>query len=103
MDRLSGQAARTGNAQLAGIGAGAGCDGQVQVWHDLLGVLTDFLPRHARRYANLADVISGAIGQYAADVRASTFPTSENASAMNDDDLREALDGIAHASEPASV
>ncbi|NJK78902.1 MAG: 3-methyl-2-oxobutanoate hydroxymethyltransferase [Chloroflexaceae bacterium] len=91
------------HAATIGIGAGAGCDGQVQVWHDLLGVLTDFLPRHARRYANLADVISGAIGQYAADVRASTFPTSENASAMNDDDLREALDGIAHASEPASV
>ncbi|MBC8161123.1 MAG: 3-methyl-2-oxobutanoate hydroxymethyltransferase, partial [Roseiflexaceae bacterium] len=52
-----------------GIGAGAGCDGQVQVWHDLLGLYQDYQPRHARRYLSLGDTITGALGEYAADVR----------------------------------
>lgn len=56
-----------------GIGAGAGCDGQVQVFHDLLG-LGDFLPRHAKRYANLDEEISRAMSAYAGDVRERTFP-----------------------------
>src|SRR5690606_11974297 len=43
-----------------GIGAGPHCDGQVQVWHDFLGLYTDFLPRHSRRYATLADTITAA-------------------------------------------
>ena len=58
-----------------GIGAGAGCDGQVQVWHDLLGLNPDFRPKHARRFADLAPVIQTAIGQYVADVKARKFPT----------------------------
>ncbi|HEY5540014.1 MAG TPA: 3-methyl-2-oxobutanoate hydroxymethyltransferase [Coriobacteriia bacterium] len=56
-----------------GIGAGVGCDGQVQVFHDILG-LGDFLPRHAARYANLAEEISRAVAAYADDVRGRTFP-----------------------------
>lgn len=74
-----------------GIGAGPGCDGQVQVWHDLLGAYTDFVPRHAKRYANLADTIAGALQSYADDVRAGAFPTSEHGSTMKDQDLQEAL------------
>ncbi len=56
-----------------GIGAGAGCDGQVQVFHDILG-LGDFLPRHAKRYVDLAGAIESAVGAYADEVRAKTFP-----------------------------
>lgn len=56
-----------------GIGAGAGCDGQVQVFHDLLG-LGDFTPKHARRYAEAGAAITDAIAAYAADVRSGTFP-----------------------------
>ncbi len=56
-----------------GIGAGSGCDGQVQVFHDVLG-LGEFLPRHAKRYANLSDKIVAAVSSYAADVRDHTFP-----------------------------
>ncbi|PKQ16241.1 MAG: 3-methyl-2-oxobutanoate hydroxymethyltransferase [Actinobacteria bacterium HGW-Actinobacteria-7] len=56
-----------------GIGAGVGCDGQVQVYHDLLG-LGDFLPKHARRYADLDEVIGSAIEAYAEDVRSRAFP-----------------------------
>ena len=57
-----------------GIGAGVHCDGQVQVLHDLLGLYTDFVPRHARRYAELARTASGAVSAYVEDVRAGAFP-----------------------------
>lgn len=56
-----------------GIGAGAGCDGQVQVFHDVLG-LGDFLPKHAKRYADLGAEVKRAVSAYAADVRAHQFP-----------------------------
>lgn len=58
-----------------GIGAGAGCDGQVQVFHDLLGLYSDFKPKHARRYAELGDTIIGATSDYMRDVQAGAFPT----------------------------
>jgi 3-methyl-2-oxobutanoate hydroxymethyltransferase len=62
-----------------GIGAGAGCDGQVQVWHDLLSYSTTFLPRHmprhVKQYANIGEEMRKAIEQYASEVRAGTFPT----------------------------
>jgi len=59
-----------------GIGAGPGCDGQVQVFHDLLGI-GDRQPRHAKRYANLGDTIRDAVAAYAADVRSGAFPGEE--------------------------
>lgn len=74
-----------------GIGAGPGCDGQVQVWHDILGLYTDFVPRHARRYANLADTIGQALRQYAAEVREEGFPTREHSSTIKSEELQEAL------------
>lgn len=58
-----------------GIGAGAGCDGQVQVFHDLLGLYSDFKPKHARRYAELGDAIISATADYMRDVQAGAFPT----------------------------
>jgi len=57
-----------------GIGSGAECDGQVQVFHDLLGLLPDFRPRHARRYADLDESIVKAISDYTKDVKESSFP-----------------------------
>jgi 3-methyl-2-oxobutanoate hydroxymethyltransferase len=57
-----------------GIGAGAGCDGQVLVFHDLLGLNTGKAPKFVRRYADLAGEATAAIAAYAADVRAGTFP-----------------------------
>jgi 3-methyl-2-oxobutanoate hydroxymethyltransferase len=70
--------ARTITAEVAvptiGIGAGPDCNGQVQVITDLLGMDPEFRPRHVRRYAELAEVITGALGRYAADVREGTFP-----------------------------
>ena len=60
-----------------GIGAGKHCDGQVQVFHDLLGLFTEFLPKHAKRYANAGETIVEAVRAYADDVRAGRFPTDK--------------------------
>jgi len=73
-----------------GIGAGAGCSGQVQVVTDLLG-MGDFSPRHARRYANLRETIGEAAKSYAADVVAGTFPGPEQTVRMEDSVLDEVL------------
>lgn len=61
-----------------GIGAGPRCDGQIQVLHDVLG-LTGGMFRHAKRYVEGKEILSRAIGEYAADVRENRFPTEENA------------------------
>src|SRR5438874_3400025 len=59
-----------------GIGAGPRCDGQVQVFHDMLGMFDAFVPKHARRYADVGTMIRDAVQQYAADVREGRFPTA---------------------------
>ena len=61
-----------------GIGAGVGCSGQIQVMHDILGLFDDFLPKHARRYANLSESVCDAIRAYKDDVEARVFPGDEN-------------------------
>lgn len=73
-----------------GIGAGAGCSGQVQVLTDLLGYDT-WLPKHARRYADLRQTILQAAGAYAADVRSGDFPGAAETVLMDDSVLDEVL------------
>ena len=73
-----------------GIGAGAGCSGQVQVITDLLG-LGDFKPRHARAYADLRGTIRAAAEAWAKDVAAGTFPGPAESVQMSDEVLAEAL------------
>ena len=65
-----------------GIGAGAACDGQVLVSHDLLGLEDRLAPRFAKRYADLASATRDAFAAYAAEVRAGSFPTPDHAYAM---------------------
>jgi 3-methyl-2-oxobutanoate hydroxymethyltransferase len=60
-----------------GIGSGKYCSGQVQVITDLLGLM-EFKPKHARRYAEVGEIITGALKNYADDVRSGTFPAEEN-------------------------
>jgi 3-methyl-2-oxobutanoate hydroxymethyltransferase len=60
-----------------GIGAGIDCDGQVQVINDILGSFTDFVPKHAKQYAKLTDIISKAVTQYHDEVKAGSFPTEK--------------------------
>ena len=73
-----------------GIGAGAGCSGQVQVFTDLIG-LGDFVPRHARPYAHVRETILEAAAAYAADVTAGTFPGEAESVRMDDAVLDEVL------------
>ena len=72
-----------------GIGAGAGCDGQVQVLHDMLGLFTDFVPKHAKQYVNLAQVIKDAFSQYSQDVKDGSFPTEKESFTMDETLLAE--------------
>lgn len=72
-----------------GIGAGAGCSGQIQVVHDLLGLYTDFMPRHAKRYAELHDPMVAAIAAYADDVRQGHFPSAEHSAHVAASELPE--------------
>jgi 3-methyl-2-oxobutanoate hydroxymethyltransferase len=74
-----------------GIGAGPWCDGQVQVLHDIMGLYTDFVPRHTRRYATLAETMAAALQQYAQDVRDKAFPTMDHAAMMDEQELQAAL------------
>ena len=72
-----------------GIGAGIGCDGQVQVINDILGSFTDFAPKHAKRYAKLTEIIRAAIAEYDREVKAGSFPTEEQSFSMDESILTE--------------
>jgi 3-methyl-2-oxobutanoate hydroxymethyltransferase len=82
-----------------GIGAGAGCSGQVQVVTDLLG-MGDFIPRHARPYARLREVIRDAAAGYVADVGSGAFPGPEQSSQM-DEAVLESVLGLGRDDRPA--
>jgi 3-methyl-2-oxobutanoate hydroxymethyltransferase len=70
-----------------GIGAGPACDGQVLVYHDLLGLSEGHLPRFVKRYANLSREIRDALEAYAEEVRSGAFPDDEHAYAMSEEEL----------------
>jgi 3-methyl-2-oxobutanoate hydroxymethyltransferase len=76
-----------------GIGAGPYCDGQVQVLHDMLGLYPDFVPKHAKQYAHLAEDIGRAVREYLAEVQEGRFPT-ERESFMMGPDGEAALAGL---------
>jgi 3-methyl-2-oxobutanoate hydroxymethyltransferase len=74
-----------------GIGAGSDTDGQVLVWHDMLGYYEGHAPRFVKRYADLGDTIVEALGRYADEVRGGAFPEEQHTYAMPDDE-REAFE-----------
>ncbi len=73
-DRITGDIA----IPTIGIGASAGCDGQVLVVDDMLGLFAEFKPKFVKRYANLAEQADAAVAEYAAEVRARQFPAPEH-------------------------
>jgi 3-methyl-2-oxobutanoate hydroxymethyltransferase len=77
-----------------GIGAGAGCDGQVQVWHDVLGLLDRAPPRHAKPYAQIGQAVETAIRAYVDEVRSGAFPTASQSSGMDPSELARALTAV---------
>jgi 3-methyl-2-oxobutanoate hydroxymethyltransferase len=79
-----------------GIGAGVECDGQVLVWHDLLGLYPGGSPRFVKQYADLATEIERAVSTYVADVRERRFPEEQHTYSMPAEELalfEEALEG----------
>jgi 3-methyl-2-oxobutanoate hydroxymethyltransferase len=77
-----------------GIGAGPGCDGQVLVYHDLLGLFDRFTPRFVRQYANLQETIHTALTQFRDDVVAQRFPAEEHTYEMDEGELATFLQGL---------
>jgi 3-methyl-2-oxobutanoate hydroxymethyltransferase len=74
---LAAEVSRSVQVPVIGIGAGAGCDGQILVTHDMLGIYTRFHPRFVRRYAELGREMLSAFEHYARDVRSGEFPSKE--------------------------
>lgn len=72
-----------------GIGAGIGCDGQIQIINDILGSYTDFVPKHTKQYLKLADIIGNALKEYDKEVREGTFPTEKQSFTMDESLLEE--------------
>jgi 3-methyl-2-oxobutanoate hydroxymethyltransferase len=68
-----------------GIGAGIGCDGQVLVTHDLLGLFDRFTPKFVKQYASLHSVMGEAFSRFKGDVEARRFPTEDQNVAMKDE------------------
>jgi 3-methyl-2-oxobutanoate hydroxymethyltransferase len=71
-----------------GIGAGPDCDGQVLVFHDMVGLFSGFTPTFVKRYAEVGDAIRDAVGRYAAEVRSGAFPAGGQSFGMKDDVVR---------------
>jgi 3-methyl-2-oxobutanoate hydroxymethyltransferase len=70
-----------------GIGAGAACDGQVLVWHDLLGYSEGSSPRFVKRYAEIGAQITAALSRFAEEVRSGEFPDEQHTYAMPEEEL----------------
>jgi len=75
-----------------GIGAGIGCDGQVLVIHDLVGLYDRFTPKFVKQYAKISDPIAGALAQYKAEVENRTFPAEAHSFTMKSEELNKLLE-----------
>ena len=83
-----------------GIASGVHCDGQVQVSHDILGLIEDFAPKHVRQYADLGETIRNAVSAYAADVRSANYPSDEESHQMEPEALEKLEAALAEAAAP---
>lgn len=92
---LAAEIARRLAIPVIGIGAGVGTDGQVQVWHDVLGLFEEQPPRHARRFAEIGAAMQQALEGYVGEVKAGSFPTGAQASSIKPEVLAEATGGDA--------
>ncbi len=67
-----------------GIGAGKGCDGQVLVYQDMLGMFSDFTPKFVKRYENIGEIMKNAFGNFIEEVQSGVFPAEENEYTVDD-------------------
>ena len=72
------------NIPTIGIGAGAGCDGQVLVYQDMLGMYSDFVPKFVKKYANMRESMEDAFKSYIKEVRDGVFPGKEHGFKIDD-------------------
>ena len=79
-----------------GIGAGPHCDGQVQVFHDYLGLIADFVPKHAKQFATLGEAVRSATLAYVDEVRRGVFPAEKHSSTMDQAVLAEVAKTAPH-------
>jgi 3-methyl-2-oxobutanoate hydroxymethyltransferase len=79
---VAGHITRAVGIPTVGIGAGPSCDGQVLVWHDLLGLSVGHVPLFVKRYADLAEATLAALRAYVSDVRCGAFPTAQHTYSM---------------------
>ncbi|MCI8293507.1 MAG: 3-methyl-2-oxobutanoate hydroxymethyltransferase [Hespellia sp.] len=68
-----------------GIGAGAGCDGQILVYQDMLGMFSDYTPKFVKRFANIGEAMKDAFSAYIAEVETGTFPATEHGYGISND------------------
>ena len=87
-DRLAEIITKKLRVPTIGIGSGMGCDGQVLVTHDLLGLFDRFMPKFVKRYANLSEEILQGIESYIAEVQSGKFPTKEHSFTMKDEEIK---------------
>lgn len=71
-----------------GIGAGAGCDGQILVYQDMLGLFSDFTPKFVKKYASVGEMMTQAFRDYIADVQEGSFPAPEHTFAISEDVIK---------------
>ena len=91
-DRVAARISNSLRIPVIGIGAGSGCDGQVLVLHDLLGIFDRFTPRFAKRYAELFGEMERALAAYRDDVTLHRFPASEHAFGIDDEEWEKWLE-----------
>jgi len=84
---VAAQVSRRLNIPTIGIGAGPGCDGQVLVFHDVLGLFDEFVPKFVKQYANLRQPIIDAFKAYIADVETGAFPSADHSFKINEEEL----------------
>jgi 3-methyl-2-oxobutanoate hydroxymethyltransferase len=84
--RVAGHITEALSIPTIGIGAGPDCDGQVLVWHDLLGINEGPMPRFVKRYADVAGEIRRGLAAFAAEVRDGTFPSAEHTYKISDEE-----------------
>jgi 3-methyl-2-oxobutanoate hydroxymethyltransferase len=87
-DRVSEFVSKHLSIPTIGIGAGVGCDGQVLVFHDLLGYFDRFSPKHNKRYAQIRTTIVDAVKQYVQEVNTRAFPTADNSFSIDEAEFR---------------
>ncbi len=86
-DRLSVLISEKLTIPTIGIGAGAGCDGQILVYQDMLGMYKDFVPKFVKKYADVGTVMTNAFKNYDNEVKAGTFPDADHSFTIKDDVL----------------